>query len=309
VAVEYFFDNDPGPGSGNVVTVVNPASTLNTAVNVPPAKIAALSDGTHSIACRVQDLAGNWSVAFSRSFFKQTVPDVPPTVTQNPIDQTVNPGSSVTFTVTATGTEPLSYQWKKGDVNLPNATSSSFSIQAVQLADAGLYSVVVSNSAGAKTSNPARLTVNIPPSITTHPVTQTIKSGSTATFTVVATGTAPFTYQWKKDGQDIPGETGASLTLTDAEASDIGRYTVTIRNVAGEVSSQAASLSLLDIQMYPGLTIYGPVGARYKMEYADKVDAATWTALTEVILPESPYTFSDYSAPKGFRFYRATLIP
>jgi hypothetical protein len=309
VAVEYMFDADRGPGMGQVVRIPNPSARMNGAVSVPPQVIGALADGLHAVAVRVQDENGNWSVAVTRTFFKETVPDVAPTITRQPADQTVNPGVSVTFSVVATGTEPLAYQWRKGGVNIPNATSSSLTIGAVQFSDEGIYSVVVRNGGGQVTSAGARLTVNVPPSVTTQPITQTLGSGSEAIFTVTASGTPPFTYQWKKDGEDLPGETGASLRLSNVEASNIGQYSVTIRNVAGEVTSQGASLSVLDLQMYPGLTIYGRVGARYKIEYVDNVDAPKWIELTEIILPGSPHTYSDYTAPRGFRFYRATLVP
>jgi fibronectin type 3 domain-containing protein len=83
-----------------------------------------------------------------------------PSITTQPASQTVNAGQSVTFSVVATGTAPLSYQWQKNGSNISGATSSSFTISPAQTSDAGNYTVVVSNSAGSVTSNTATLTVN-----------------------------------------------------------------------------------------------------------------------------------------------------
>jgi len=91
-----------------------------------------------------------------------TVNPVPvaPTITTQPQSQTVTGGQSVSFSVLASGTAPLSYQWRKDGANIQGATSATYAIASVASSDAGSYDVVVSNSAGAVTSNPAILTVN-----------------------------------------------------------------------------------------------------------------------------------------------------
>ncbi len=74
--------------------------------------------------------------------------------------------------------------------------------------------MLVSNSAGSVTSNAATLTVNasaVAPTITTQPASQTVTAGQTATFNVAATGTAPLSYQWKKNGTAISGATSSVL--------------------------------------------------------------------------------------------------
>ncbi|HLP03705.1 MAG TPA: immunoglobulin domain-containing protein, partial [Opitutaceae bacterium] len=95
-----------------------------------------------------------------------------PSITTQPSSQTVTVGSSVSFSVAASGTAPLSYQWKKGGADISGATSATYSIASAATGDAGTYTVVVSNSAGSATSNGATLTVNAAataPSITTQP--------------------------------------------------------------------------------------------------------------------------------------------
>jgi len=82
-----------------------------------------------------------------------------PVITNQPQSITVSEGNSASFSVTASGSQPLSYQWRKNTVNISGATNSTYTIPAVTTGDAGNYSVVVSNSAGSVTSNNAVLTV------------------------------------------------------------------------------------------------------------------------------------------------------
>src|SRR5206468_3389612 len=107
----------------------------------------------------------------------------------------------ISFTVMANGTAPLTYQWQKNGTNIAGVTSASYTTSATTTSDSGsTFDVVVSNSAGTATSNPATLTVNtaaVAPAITTQPANQTVTAGQTATFSVAASGTAPLSYQWK----------------------------------------------------------------------------------------------------------------
>lgn len=93
----------------------------------------------------------------------QIVPQVtPPSIVAPPQTQSVKAGSDATFTVAATGTLPLSYQWHFLGDDIPGATSRSYTRFNVQPADAGNYSVTVTNVAGATNSTPAALSVLLP---------------------------------------------------------------------------------------------------------------------------------------------------
>lgn len=85
-----------------------------------------------------------------------------PVITSSPSSQSLVAGSDATFTVTATGTDPLSYQWRKNTQNITGATTASYTIVGVQTTDAASYDVVVSNMAGTATSSAATLTVTLP---------------------------------------------------------------------------------------------------------------------------------------------------
>src|SRR5262249_25043541 len=154
-----------------------------------------------------------------------------------PVGITVNQGVDATFTVSATGTAPLNYQWQFNGGVIAGGTGSSFTRTGAQPADAGSYAVVVTNGAGAVTSAVASLTVNVPPSITGQPQSLVVNQGQDATFSVSATGTVPLSYQWQFNGGSIPGATGSSYTKSGAQPSDAGNYAVVVTNVAGAVTS------------------------------------------------------------------------
>jgi hypothetical protein len=148
--------------------------------------------------------------------------------------------------VTATGSPPLQYQWRKNGANIPEATNSSYTTPATVATDNGsLFSVVVSNGGGSVTSNNAKLTVNTPPSITTQPADTTVRVGHTAKFTVTATGTTPLSYQWKKNGVNITGATKASYTTPPTTLADNGSlFAVVVSNRIGSVTSNNATLTV-----------------------------------------------------------------
>ena len=113
----------------------------------------------------------------------------PPNIITQPKSQTVNEGSSVTFSVTAEGTKPLNYQWYKDSEVISGAINSNYTIESTQLSDAGSYTVTVSNNAGSVTSEEAILTVEPviiieAPVITEQPVSQTVTEGGAVTFNV-----------------------------------------------------------------------------------------------------------------------------
>ena len=178
---------------------------------------------------------------------KLTVSATAPAITKQPQDQAVAAGQSATFSVVADGSAPLSYQWQKNGAAIAGATGASYTTPAVRSTDNGTgFTVTVSNSAGSITSRSARVTVSATaPTITTQPADQSVKSGGTATFTVAAAGTAPLTYQWQKNGAAIAGATGATYTTPAVSGTDSGaRFTVTVSNSAGSITSRTARLSV-----------------------------------------------------------------
>src|SRR5215470_10040732 len=184
-------------------------------------------------------------------------PATAPQIVVPPASQTVAAGQSATFSVTVTGTAPLSYQWTKNGSNISGANSASYTTPATTSADNGSqFDVVVSNARGSVTSPIATLTVQgaggVAPTITVQPVNQTVTVGQTATFTVVATGTAPLSYQWQKNSTAISGATSASYTTPVTTSADNGaQFVVVVSNSAGSVTSSAATLTVNSTSAMP----------------------------------------------------------
>jgi hypothetical protein len=174
---------------------------------------------------------------------------VGPTITAQPASQSVTLGQAAAFSVTATGTTPLTYQWQKNGGNISGATAASYTTPATVAGDSGAkFDVVVSNTVGSQTSTMATLTVNaasVGPTITTQPANQTVTVGQTATFSVTATGTAPLTYQWQKNGGNISGATAAGYTTPATVAGDSGaKFDVVVSNTVGNQTSTMATLTV-----------------------------------------------------------------
>ena len=168
---------------------------------------------------------------------------------------------SAAFAITAAG-KNLSYQWQKDNTDIPGATSNTYTITAVTTSDAGEYRCVVSGDGGTATSDVATLTVKPLISISTQPQSIEIGRGKQAVFSVAATGTIS-AYQWYKDGTALSdggkyaGTTTAQLTITDAAQSEAGSYTVKISGECGDITSGAATLSVLTAteDLATGITI------------------------------------------------------
>jgi hypothetical protein len=170
----------------------------------------------------------------------------PPSITTQPASKSVAVGSSVTFSVVATGTAPLSYQWRFNGASISGATSSSYTISSAQTSQAGAYSVVVSNAGGSATSANATLTVTTssvaPPTITSQPLSQTVNIGNTVTLRIAATGASPLTYQWRFNGVNITGATKTALMLTAIQSSQAGAYSCVVANPGGKTTSVNAMI-------------------------------------------------------------------
>lgn len=194
--------------------------------------------------------AGVYALVVSNEFGSETSAEAvlavntAPEITLQPQPAVVDIGQPASFSVSATGTAPLSYQWRKNGAPISGATTSTLSFTSAQGSDAAAYSVVISNMAGQKTSGNANLTVNLPPSINTHPAGQDVSPGANLTLSVGASGASPLSYQWRKNGAPIANATTSSLSLNNIQAASAGAYSVIVSNRLGTATSLDALVTL-----------------------------------------------------------------
>jgi hypothetical protein len=155
------------------------------------------------------------------------------------------------------------------------------------------------------------LTFNLASSIITNqPASVAVSAGGTANFTVGVTGDPPFTYRWAFNGTDIAGATNAALSLSSVASTNVGLYSVTVRHGTDSETSDSATLTLVGLNMFAGVVINGPVGARYDVQSTPAVGNTNWTTLTNILLTTPAYIYIDYDSPTNReKYYRAIPEP
>jgi hypothetical protein len=212
------------------------------------------SSNWSAIATNTFDGQGNFSLttalqAGNKFFRVRTVaPAGPtgPTWLSQPVSLTVTQGQTAVFSASADGTAPLTYQWYYNTNTLLSGQSGTgLTLTNVQGTNAGSYSVRVSNAGGNITSTQATLTVLTPPGITTQPQSQSVVESNNVTFTVLASGTAPLSYQWYYNTNTaLASATNASYILTNVATNQAGTYHVRIANSYGSATSAVATLTV-----------------------------------------------------------------
>lgn len=169
-----------------------------------------------------------------------------PLVTSQPQSKTVAVGATVNFSVGASGSQPLRYQWRFGNVELVGKTNSTLIISNVQPSDGGNYSVLITNTISSVTSSNALLTVLASVVITSSPQGQSIRVGSNVTFSVSAAGDGPLSYQWKFNGStNIGGATNSTFTINNVQLTNAGTYSVVVSNSVSSATSSNAPLFVI----------------------------------------------------------------
>lgn len=171
----------------------------------------------------------------------------PPVIVSQPRSRTVTQGSTLNFGVglASTSTPPVSYQWRFNGVDILGAIDPLLILTNVSTTASGLYSVRVSNPFGTSFSADAGLFVNAPPVIITHPQSQSGVLGSNVTLEVLASGSGPFTYQWRRNGNPISGATTANYSITNITFTNAASYDVLVANALASVFSSNAVLTVL----------------------------------------------------------------
>jgi len=174
----------------------------------------------------------------------------PPTIAVQPENQIVEEGSTVIFSVDVNGTGPISYQWRRNDIAILQATDSLYSF-ATTMQDSGVFfDVVISSTHGVDTSSQAQLTVTrqqLPPEITTHPQSAEVLVGDSVEFVVTATGTN-LAFQWRKNGIAIPSANQNKLVIRNQTLEESGSvYDVVVSNILDSATSNSATVTVQPI--------------------------------------------------------------
>jgi len=178
------------------------------------------------------------------------VPASAPSINTQPANATALTGGNASFTVVATGSGTLTYQWYFNTKKISGATSSTYSIDKVSSANVGNYDVVVTNAGGNTTSNTAAFSLLAAPAITAQPPSAlTLAYGAIGNLTVAATGNPPPTYLWhlnnaKITAKNVSGINSSKLIFTATTTANAGSYTVTVSNSFGSKTSTAAKLTV-----------------------------------------------------------------
>lgn len=244
----------------------------------------------------------------------------PPSITTPPASQSVAVGSNATFTVSATGTAPLYYQWRFNGIQINAATDTTYTRTNSQCADAGGFDVVVSNSISTVTSPLASLTVVTAPVILVQPTNTAVLVGQTATLQTTATNDCGggLSYQWLLSTNSLSNGTNASLVISNAQFTDTGDYSVIVADLAGSVTSSVAHLTVAST-FAP--TILGPAisgtnftfsfqsiaGKTYVVQYEDDLQAASWITLQTIPGDGAVKTIVTPVAASPRRFYRLSV--
>jgi hypothetical protein len=230
-----------------------------------------------------------------------------PTLTAEPLDQTVCAGSTATFIAAASGSPAPSVQWQESSdgniwVDVSGATSATLSFTATISQNGFRYRAVFTNDLGITISAAAALTVNTPPTITSEPVDTTVNDGHTVTFTAAASGSPAPTVQWQesRDGttwNDIAGATSTTLSFAATVSQNGHRYRAVFTNSCGTATTNAAGLSVVFVTILPSTL-------------PDAVKGVAYTQALQAVGGTAPYAFAVTagSLPPGLRMSRDGLL-
>lgn len=320
-----------GAPGGTTVTVSPSSFTANGVATVSLSGTGALAPGTYNITVQGTGPAPGTTQTAVVAF--TITPGAGPTITGQPANQTVCAGANASFSVTATGT----YQWQLSTGggpfnNIGGATAATLNLTGVTAGMSGnQYRCIVTGQCGSSTSNPATLTVNVAPTVTTNPTSQAVCSGSAVTFTAAGTGTPAPTYQWQVSTIAVPaftnigGATNASYTIASTTLADNGnQYRCVITNSCGSVNTTAATLTVnssITVSSNPtSQTVCEGVSISFSSSAAGSGLSYQWQVSTDGgatfnnIVAAAPYsgttapTMTINPVPPGFNNYRYRCV-
>jgi len=252
--------------SGGGAGVAIAGATSNT-YTTPPVDLSYNGDQYYAT---VTDSCAGTPLTSTDATLTVTAGSVSPTIITQPVGVTVAPGGTTSFTVVASGTPTLTYQWfvipagQTSGTAITGATAATYNVpgSATTTAnDQDQYYVIVTNGYGQAVSQSATLAVGSGIQITQQPVTQYVAVGAPATFQVAATSNLPLTYQWYEAAPGsatftpITGATGSTYTATSTTANESGSvlHVVVSNGTTTSVTSSSAALFVGPLASVPNL--------------------------------------------------------
>ena len=166
-----------------------------------------------------------------------------PLIVTEPASVLLPLGGETTLGVQVFGNQPLTFRWFKDAVAIPGATNSTLAFTNLVAADAGVYSVSVSNEFGVALGDILTLQLTGAPVITSHPENVLVVPGGPAVFRGAAAGLGNLVYQWVKDGAALAGATTTELSIASVGTNDLGGYQLVVANEGGRTVSEVATLA------------------------------------------------------------------
>jgi hypothetical protein len=237
-----------------------------------------------------------------------------PVITNQPQSVLVHAYDTASFSVAASGTIPLSYQWSFNGTNIAGATLSSFTIPNVVQTYLGTYAVVVTNGVGSVTSSNAVLSMY--PFIAVPFAGGITYWGKAATFSIEAWGTGPLSYQWYQNGVALTDATNQTLTFASIQVTNAGLYSAVVSSSLGSVTNPPAQVVVqpagVSLGFSPTVRIDGVVGYSYIIQSsANLTDTNSWVTLTNLTLTQPVElwvdTNVDASSPFNSKYYYRVL--
>jgi alpha-tubulin suppressor-like RCC1 family protein len=161
----------------------------------------------------------------------------PPRLVRQFQSKQLSAGDALFLLPATAGTPPFRYQWMKKGRPIEGADGPALALAAAGAQDSGTYSLIIANQAGSTSSHSFSIDVQ-DPAVTVASTPRVAVLGEPARFTARARGTAPFSYQWFKDGQAIPAAEESSLVLDRVQEEDAGVYTVEVGSAGNSTRSE-----------------------------------------------------------------------
>lgn len=279
-------------GSTSATLTFNPAKTSDTG-----SYQVRITNGGGSVLSDAVQLTVNAVVANS------------PVIGTPPANAIVAVGGTASFTVTATGAEPLSYQWSKGSTSLDGQTSPTLTLNPVTVDSGGTYTVRVSNAGGFVD---ASAVLTVAPAISSQsPASIVAHVGESVRLNVTAAGPSPLTYQWKRNGEPVPNSNVAELLFNPVTADNSGSYVVTVSSPGASAESSTMNVDIRSLAFAPPvqngdtLTLQWTAipGRTYRINSNTTLSGGTWNSVGDVTPANTAGTI-DLPISTDARFFR-----